>query len=1036
MRLRDNITLLIMLLFTVPLSAQVNKGYMQELSFECSWDGQYDTLDGYLQINIDGLYCDGTEEGKPALPTESRLLVLPRGASIQNVEWTTGELYTTSVGQIVLTPTRRATVKDEEPMPTVQDKAFYATDTLYRPGNVVDVSFIGTIGKQDIYRVTVAPFAYNPSRALLQWYGTVSVRLSVSIPGAASSSAPIPDRYLIVSRPEFAEALQPFVQWKRQEGYEVEELYVNVSQRDSVKALMQPYFTTNTTPRYVLLVGDVAHIQSFIGYSRPSGLNSHVTDLPYCNYDGGYLPASALGRWPVADTAELRHVVEKTLAYERCQLLDTAILQRVLLVAGKESSSVAPTTTNGQVNYVGNEIANMHPSIDTICYYNPSSNDQVADILSRIRQGAAFLNYTAHCSAAGWTRPRVDYTAIDTLGPHYPMVYINNCCKSNDFSSSCFGSELLIMPQGGAVGVIGATNSTLWNEDYYWSVGPKYPFSLTPTYDSSRLGAFDQWLGRNHRAETLGEILLTGNLAVSAFGSPHDRFYWEIYCLFGDPSLRPYVGIPQVASLGEYTSIVAGTTSVMHTGDTPGATISVVQDDVMLGSAVVSDDGTATIHLSQSVDTGTVLLTASGYMLYPSVDTLVVSQPGRGLGLHDITASDSIISFTLANYGSDTLYGVSVALLPDSSLTDYTITSTPLTVDTLSPHQRLPLTIACSVDAVGQSPWWQARLTASADSLTTSVMVMSFSSAVMPVLSIDIHDANGNVADSIDLAYDYVAVPSVVGTYDSLAINVEPLPDTVGHLHVSADIYYGNWSQSYDYYLVEGESFDGFEQGHDCYPWEFGGTLPWYIDSTTSHSGRQSLRSGRIDYRQTSDLVLRLLLPHADSISFWTLISSEPEYDLLYFYIDGSKKLERWGDGSWKRASFPLSAGEHTLRWRYVKDESTSQWSDCAWLDDVHLPMALWLQPYGCPVSSLPPVSVSEADALYPLALYPNPASGLVRIEGHFAEGHLYDLYGRQLTTFTAAQPLFSVVDLPAGVYIVELCDASTTTCLKLIVNH
>ena len=60
--------------------------------------------------------------------------------------------------------------------------------------------------------------------------------------------------------------------------------------------------------------------------------------------------------------------------------------------------------------------------------------------------------------------------------------------------------------------------------------------------------------------------------------------------------------------------------------------------------------------------------------------------------------------------------------------------------------------------------------------------------------------------------------------------------------------------------------------------------------------------------------------------------------DFLEFYIDGVLQ-NRWsGEVAWSVVSFPISAGTHTLLWRYVKNGSVSSGSDAAWIDSVVLP--------------------------------------------------------------------------------------------------
>ena len=46
------------------------------------------------------------------------------------------------------------------------------------------------------------------------------------------------------------------------------------------------------------------------------------------------------------------------------------------------------------------------------------------------------------------------------------------CCQSNKFDEpTCFGEKLLRANNKGAVGYIGGSNNTYWDEDYWWAVG-------------------------------------------------------------------------------------------------------------------------------------------------------------------------------------------------------------------------------------------------------------------------------------------------------------------------------------------------------------------------------------------------------------------------------------------------------------------------------------------------------------------------------------------------------------------------------------
>ena len=65
---------------------------------------------------------------------------------------------------------------------------------------------------------------------------------------------------------------------------------------------------------------------------------------------------------------------------------------------------------------------------------------------------------------------------------------IGNCCQSNAFDVSvCFGEALLRENNKGAVGYIGGSNNTYWDEDYWWAVGNTSNITSNPNYISTGL---------------------------------------------------------------------------------------------------------------------------------------------------------------------------------------------------------------------------------------------------------------------------------------------------------------------------------------------------------------------------------------------------------------------------------------------------------------------------------------------------------------------------------------------------------------------
>ncbi len=72
----------------------------------------------------------------------------------------------------------------------------------------------------------------------------------------------------------------------------------------------------------------------------------------------------------------------------------------------------------------------------------------------------------------------------------YPFV-ISNACQTSRFNTNSFGNRFVVSKDKGAIGFIGCSNDSYWDEDFYWSVGSG-PITADPTYEGSGLGAFDK----------------------------------------------------------------------------------------------------------------------------------------------------------------------------------------------------------------------------------------------------------------------------------------------------------------------------------------------------------------------------------------------------------------------------------------------------------------------------------------------------------------------------------------------------------------
>ena len=112
------------------------------------------------------------------------------------------------------------------------------------------------------------------------------------------------------------------------------------------------------------------------------------------------------------------------------------------------------------------------------------------------------------------------------------------------------------------------------------------------------------------------------------------------------------------------------------------------------------------------------------------------------------------------------------------------------------------------------------------------------------------------------------------------------------------------------------------------------GSMPWIVQSATTHDGVSAMQSGAISHSQTS--VVEAVVDGNGTLSFWWKVSSELGFDFLRFSIDEVEQVSLSGEIGWQQVSFNLaSPGVHKLKWVYSKDESKTSGSDRAWLDQV-----------------------------------------------------------------------------------------------------
>ncbi|MBN1806324.1 MAG: hypothetical protein JW837_13835 [Sedimentisphaerales bacterium] len=110
-----------------------------------------------------------------------------------------------------------------------------------------------------------------------------------------------------------------------------------------------------------------------------------------------------------------------------------------------------------------------------------------------------------------------------------------------------------------------------------------------------------------------------------------------------------------------------------------------------------------------------------------------------------------------------------------------------------------------------------------------------------------------------------------------------------------------------------------------------GGDANWFLQTTVFYNDLDAAQSGIISHSQQS--WMKTIVSGPTSVRFYWKVSSENGYDMLEFYVDDSLQGSISGSADWRQEDYALPAGQHELKWSYIKDWSVSEGDDSGWVD-------------------------------------------------------------------------------------------------------
>jgi len=987
----------------------------------------------FVELMAEG-YSKSNVYGNPELPVLSKLIEVPAGAvpEITVVSYEVKEYKLSDFGiSDKLFPAQPPQPKSSIiNIDFAYNSAIYATNSFIGD-ELAKVEMQGFLRGVRLANLVISPVEYNPVTNTIRVYDNLIVDIrfnggdiSQTNFEKSRTASPYfrslynrlinyqnqdnlldtllkaPVKYVIVSDPMFQDALQPFIHWKIKKGFNVVEAYTNNpavgNTFNSIKAYLQGLYTsgspTDPSPSFVLFVGDVDQIPAY-------NCGAHVSDLYYCEYSGDFLPEVYYGRFSANNLAELQPQIDKTLQYEQYLMPDPSFLNEVVMVAGADASHQL-TWGNGQINYGTTYYFNEAHNLVSHTYLQPEpgGGNYSQNIQTNVSNGVSYANYTAHGSPDGWADPSFSISDIANLqnADKYCLM-VGNCCQTSTYNGVTFGEELLRAANKGALGYIGASDYSYWDEDYWWGVGTGQVVS-NPTYETTGLGAYDRTFHDHGEPysewyATMDQMVFAGNLAVQESNSSMKQYYWETYCLMGDPSTMVYFSVPPALSV-DYAPLLPMGSPTFEIQTEPNTYVAISKDNVLHGVAEADENGLAILNIQPFTQPGYANVVITKQNREPFIDSVLVASPeGPYLVLDNYQIKDNggnnneipefneplTVDLTFENFGNANAINATSTLttndpyvtVPGNTHIWPMIASngsaSAADAFTIQVNEYIPdlhnaqFTINTLADTSGFSS--QFNFVIYAPKLTNGNFVVDDASGgngngqldAGETIHISLPTTNtGHCTSSVLSAQlilfgNYVTSNSPVQTLGALApgetatssfsFSISPDAPLGSTFSLYVAITAGPYNAISSLFPTIGPQVEDYETGNFLkYSWRMKGSKQWKTDQATKYEGQYAAKSGAIGNNQQSEMYIDAQVLSNDTISFYRKVSSETGYDFLKFYVDGNE-LGSWsGNKDWAKVSFPIAAGSHRFIWAYEKDDATISGQDAAWVDYIVFP--------------------------------------------------------------------------------------------------
>ncbi len=637
--------------------------------------------------------------------------------------------------------------------------------------------------------IFVYPFQYNAAQQILRVYTSVTVELvednSTPVNPLMQSSGKyfrdMEDLYhtvfvnyesnmenltmgeigdiLVITTARDESAIQPYIDWKMEKGYNVYKEVVTVG--TNVKTLIQQKYNENNSILYVQLVGDWADIKCDLG----GGANAPMDVMLGCVVGTDNFPDIAIGRFSASSSAHVTTQVNKLINYEKNP--NGSWYTKALSVASNEGAGIGD---DGEIDYVHTNII-YNNKLDPFTYdghstaYEPTAT--ILQVKNAIETGVSIINYCGHGSNTSWGTTGFSNTNVNQLtnGDMLPFIFSVACVNGayHSGTSDCFAEAWLKKENGGAVMMLAGSINQPWQppmrgQDYFNDlITGGYDYATNPGNGTSTTE------GRS----IIGSIVVNGLvLMLAESATTSDLQTVQTWINFGDPSMQIRTAAPAPLTLSSNIMLVGTpfeTTITSNGTPVEGALVALSQNGVY---ASAYTDAAGTVSVPNEFLPGDVLLVVTAFnteTIYETIQCIPPTGPyvifesvqindaaGNNNGQLDYGETASL-GVSIKNVGVAVATNVDVTI---SSTSEYvTIINGTATYGSIPAGQSLMLENAFTIEIADNVPNGQGILfslsAAGEETWESSFSVMAYT-AILDYVDFYVTDPSGNNNGKLD----------------------------------------------------------------------------------------------------------------------------------------------------------------------------------------------------------------------------------------------------------------------------------------------